>query len=150
MRYQINNGISEHTMGLISIKHIEHRTLILETNGSKYSKASPLQLIEHACLKYGSTYDGRRKAATYMTGIRLKTPIGINPARNIYAFPTHSPQKFECNWIFPQHVQRIRRNGKYSMITFTNDKDWEIEVSYFTLEKQLHRAAYCFTKSFSL
>jgi hypothetical protein len=49
-----------------------------------------------ASLEGGSPYEGRQIAVTHLTGAQYKVPIPVNPYEYIYAFPTHSPQLFQC------------------------------------------------------
>ncbi|MGP4105982.1 competence protein ComK [Virgibacillus sp. L01] len=61
-----------------------------------------------SCLENGSTYEGKRIADMHHIGIKRKTPILINPSKNIFTFPTHSPTDFAYSWILYSHVQDIK------------------------------------------
>lgn len=141
--YDINSD----TMALISIAHIDYATIVHEGHRRLYVKKTPLQLIQAACLKGGASYEGRRKAVTYLTGAIQKVPIPINPRRNIFAFPTHSPTAFECNWIFYHHIQSIiptRQAKTKSIILFKNQLELPMNESHYLLQKQYTRTAMCF------
>jgi len=144
--YEIHGG----TMAVLSATAIEYSSIVLETDQTLYIRKMPLQLIKDACLEGGSTYEGRRIAVTHLTGAQNKVPIPINPLEHIYAFPTHSPQLFECNWLFYHHIRAIKPVHKHpgeTMIQFKNSNEpLKVPVSYNTLHKQMHRTAYCIVR----
>ncbi|OIJ09147.1 hypothetical protein BKP35_17255 [Anaerobacillus arseniciselenatis] len=91
-------------------------------------------------------HEGRRKAAKRLARLHFKAPVAIHPEGNIYSFPTLSPKKFECSWIFPNHIKDIAPSKKdlgKSVILFSNLKEVELGISYFMLEEQLQRSVYC-------
>ncbi|WP_157801022.1 competence protein ComK [Bacillus solitudinis] len=135
--------VNESTMALVSIANVQYRTMVIERETVIYREESPLSIIKHSCLINGSSYEGRIAAVKYLTGISLKTPVAINPDQGIYAFPTHSPKKFECNWIFLKHVNLIKEKEQKAVVVLSNSHEVEVGSSYFTIEKQLQRTAYC-------
>lgn len=143
--YEINRN----TMALLSVAHMEYSTLILEENQQFYVRKTPIQIIEEACLEGGSSYDGRRRSVSYKTGSQQKVPIPINPKDQIFAFPTHSPKSFQCNWIFFHHVKYIStfkssdQRSVQSVITFKNGQRISLYESRYILEKQMQRTAMC-------
>ena len=79
---------------------INHDTLVLEPffvngyqsrivtmHGIHYSKMSTKLLLEAACLRHASTFDGRIQAIRQLTGYKHKTPLLIIP-EEVGAFPT--------------------------------------------------------------
>ncbi|GAA0319098.1 hypothetical protein GCM10008967_07030 [Bacillus carboniphilus] len=136
--------ITPNTMILIPARHLDYRTMVIETGAVHYVNLSPLDLIKTACLQGMSTYDGRRNAIMYLTGFKRKVPIPIIPALKIFAFPTLSPEQFDCTWIFPHHIQSIQPTKQnQSNITFQNGQELTLNESSFVLEKQVQRTAYC-------
>jgi competence protein ComK len=144
--YDVHQG----TMAILPAKAIDYDSIVLETNQTLYIRKTPLQIIKDACLEGGSTYEGRREAVIHLTGAQNKVPIPVNPREHIYAFPTHSPQLFECQWLFYHHIRFIQpkpNTPRESIITFKNNPNpLQIEVSYNTLYKQMQRAAYCIVR----
>ncbi|MEH7223195.1 competence protein ComK [Bacillus sp. JJ1566] len=144
----IDYEINPDTMTLLSAAHIDYATIVRERHQILYVKKTPLQLIKAACLEGGATYEGRRKAVTHLTGAIQKVPIPINPRRNIFAFPTHSPTAFECNWIFYHHIKSIvpaLQTGKaiQSIIQFKNHHELPMNESHYLLQKQYTRTGMC-------
>ncbi|OIJ16520.1 hypothetical protein BKP45_21180 [Anaerobacillus alkalidiazotrophicus] len=143
-----NYEITSQTMALLSVAHLDYCTIALEPSQEFYINKPPLQLIKQACLEGGSTYEGRKKAVVHLTGAKHKVPIPINQLEQIYAFPTHSPNQFECSWIFHQHIRSITplktpKEPQQTMITFHNMKQLKLPVSYYSIEKQMQRTASC-------
>ncbi|MFC0560855.1 competence protein ComK [Halalkalibacter alkalisediminis] len=143
--YEINRD----TFVLLPASHIDYYTIVWERDQIYYVKKTLFQIIKEACLEGGAEYDGRRVAVTHKTGIQSKIPIPVNPLEHIYAFPTHSPKLHDCSWIFYHHIKSIHRHPnsqKKSIITFKNDKELPLDLSYHTLEKQLQRTSYCIVR----
>ncbi|WP_281243699.1 competence protein ComK [Virgibacillus subterraneus] len=109
LSYQINQD----TMALLPVAHADYSTIVIERNQQLFVKKTPWQLIQLSCLENCSTYEGRRAAVMYHMGIKRKVPIPINPSKNLFTFPTHSPTEFECNWIFYSHIQDIRHHPSF-------------------------------------
>ncbi|MBB5174552.1 competence protein ComK [Texcoconibacillus texcoconensis] len=134
------------TMSLLTAKSTDYDSIVLESDRTLYVRQTPLQLIESACLRGGSSYDGRRIAVMHETGAQRKVPIPINRLENIYAFPTHSPKNFNCHWLFSAHIHKMTpnpKNKKQCLITFTNNEKITLDVSPSVIEKQMHRTSYC-------
>ncbi|MRG87643.1 competence protein ComK [Salinibacillus xinjiangensis] len=141
--------INESTLALLPATHHEYDTIVLVQDQKLYVRKTPLQLIKKACLEAGSSFNGRREAVIYQTSFFNKVPIPILPSRDIYAFPTHSPSDFQCQWIFYNHVQSIKTNRSpskpsvKSIIIFKNEHQLSMRESYYLLEKQMQRTAIC-------
>ncbi len=141
--------INPQTSALLPARQIEYDTIVFEQDKRLHVKKTAMQLIEEACLIYGSTYEGRRKATMYRTDFKRKVPIPISINREIYTFPTHSPSDYDCAWIFPSHVQFIRdiasenSNGEKSLIFLDNQLKLASNASSYMIEQQLDRAELC-------
>lgn len=137
--------ITEKTIALFPAKQIEYNTIIYEEHNTLLTKETTLELIEKACLNYGSTYDGRRKSVMHRTGYRRLVPIPISISRDIYAFPTHSPKHYECAWIFLDHIDfwKANRDSQETTIVFKNGKSLVVDVSEHVIQKQVQRTANC-------
>lgn len=141
--------VTNETVALFPAKQIEHNTIIYEWNNTFLAKETAFELVEKACLTYGSTYEGRRKAVMHRTGYKRLVPIPISISRNIYAFPTHSPKHYECAWIFLEHVEFVqpvdgaKGKAKETMIMFKNGKGLNVGVSLHVIRKQLQRTENC-------
>lgn len=145
MDYEIN----EKTIALKPAYHTKYDTIVYETGKQFYIKKPAFQLIQEACLHYGSSYDGRKESVIHHTGYKRKVPIPISISKNIFTFPTHSPSDFNCAWIFYKHVESIKRyspasnRNPESIVIFKNGMDLTFKVSPYILEKQMQRTAIC-------
>lgn len=139
-----NYMICTETAALKEIYHMEYRTIIYDLRGIYYSKKSPIQLLDEACmLKGGADYRGKLRAMRIILDYPKKTPLIISHQEFIYAFPTKSPDQFDCRWVFPRHIKDfIYENGKYYVV-FKNGLKFEINCSPRTFKKQLERASHC-------
>ncbi len=143
-----NYEVNKNTLALLPTFQPDYNTIAIEPCGEYQIRKTPLQLIKHACLEGGSSYEGRREAVAYLIGAKNKVPIPINPLEQIYAFPTHSPKQFECSWIFQHHIRSLKPHSfpnqtKGSIITFKNNFQLTLPISYYTIEKQMQRTSYC-------
>lgn len=138
--YEINRN----TQALLPGLNMDYDTIVVETNQTLYVKKRIINIIKNDCLDGGSTYEGRRIAVTKKMGFGRKQPIPIYPHLGIIAFPTKSPEHFNCVWIFPQHVKRIITvpSGE-SEIVFRDGQSIVVNESRFVLEKQIQRSAIC-------
>lgn len=140
--------INERTMILIPVYHADYQTMVKETDRTLYVRKTPLDIIESGCLNGFSTYEGRRKAIMVLTGYQRKVPIPILPSKHIFAFPTLSPENYDCHWLFPihietfDHVRKTKKVGK-SKAVFKNGEEVFLQESVEVLEKQMQRTAYC-------
>ncbi|MGO4889430.1 competence protein ComK [Anaerobacillus sp. MEB173] len=82
----------------------------------------------------------------HTTGVKQKVPIPIDPVRKIYAIPTHSAAQYECHWFFYHHIRAIesdRKDENLAVVVVSDHRQINVNVSRYTLEKQLQRAAVC-------
>lgn len=140
--------INDRTNAILPVAEVEYSALVMEGEKRIKVRQTPLQIIKAACLKGGASYEGRRKAVTYLTSAVQKVPIPVNPRRKIFAFPTHSPTSFECHWIFFHQVKSITLPKHthptiQSMIHFKDNQTLPMKESYYILHKQYQRTAMC-------
>ncbi|UFT98789.1 competence protein ComK [Radiobacillus kanasensis] len=142
-----NYEINEKTKALIPQKHMEYRTLVIETGGKKYYiNKTPIELIEHACIQGWSTLSGRRNAILKRTGFSRKVPILLDITRKIIAFPSKSPKSDECTWIFYHHILNILPDTKSgnstrpsTTVLFKDGYKLHMEESYYIINNQYSR-----------
>lgn len=136
-KYMVNNR----TMLIMPAEAVDYYAVVKEIDRIVFVKQTPIDIIKENLLIGGSDFNGRRRSITYKLGMQKKLPMPINPPRNIYAFPTHSPKQFHCHWIFTEHIDQIhpvRNNRKYkSAILFKNGEEIYFEVSAFILDNQV-------------
>jgi competence protein ComK len=138
-------NVNEETNALTPAFQLDYQTIVLEGKRELFVKQTPLELIKLAAKRGGAEYNGRRTSMTYLTGIHKKIPIPINPQKNIYAFPTTSPNQAHCSWIFFHHVDEIKptKGNSRSIIQFKNGREIKMNESLHILEKQMYRTWLC-------
>ena len=114
---------------------------IIENNESYVVNVTPMQILEHSCEYFGSSFDGRREGTKKLLGITHKSPIIVEESRKIIFFPTTSPEKEECIWINLDKIDKYyKKTNKTSEILFKNGDKVEFDVSIGSLTNQILRA----------
>ncbi len=132
--------ISKTTQAIELAKEVGYSSRIYDRNGIYLSTKTPVELIRHACLEAGMTYEGRRKAVIYHLRYEQQTPIIVSNWNSISVFPTESPEKMDCCWIFYQHVKEMTALSKgSSKVHFLDGFELVVPVSLGRLQKQMER-----------
>lgn len=134
MNYEIN----EETMALIPIN--ENHTRIIELKEEYIVKQSAFDILEENCIYYGSTYDGRIKAAQKMLNFSYKLPLLVEETEKLIFFPTKSSTSEDCCWINPEFVLKREKCGKEIYVEFKNGVREKFNISKLSFENQLLRA----------
>ncbi|MET1015123.1 MAG: competence protein ComK [Paenisporosarcina sp.] len=114
------------------------KTHIITTHGSYTSSFSQLELLNLACMRYFSTYEGRIQASRFQTSFHRKTPLLV-AENGIEAFPTMSPLKPDCMWIF-NHTFKVKfHTNKSTLLQYENGIEIVVNASIHTIEKQRSR-----------
>ena len=87
-RIVTNYKISLDTYALLPAFHIDYHTEAITREGIVPISQPPLRIIKENCLRYGSSYAGRRESVLYHLNFKQRTPIPIHPSKGIFAFPT--------------------------------------------------------------
>lgn len=113
----------------------EYRSKIYSKYQTYYSKLTPKELLEKACLNHMSSMDGRMKAAKGLLNITMKPPFIIIP-NECGVFPTESPDNLDCVYIF-NHLFTLEEVTKgETIITFMNGTKVQVKASKNTIIKQ--------------
>jgi competence protein ComK len=130
------------TMALYPAYHERYRTTILDRSGEKiFSEKSIMELLDEACMLNGASYDGRVKAVRHVFPYFKKTPLMISKEPCIFAFPTMSPQHYECTWLFCMHIEDFTHSHDKTYVHFKNGCALEVDCSIKVLHTQRERAA---------
>jgi len=142
-------GINPKVMAVMYYPNLQHQTLIIETDGAFLTSKSPEQLFEEACLKHGSSYEGRRQAVIHMLQYWKRTPFAIAPLHGIYAFPTAASSDRDCVWLFLEHTLQFSpdpTDHQHSIVKFRNGKELGVKASARFLDTQYARTSACASK----
>ncbi len=115
---------------------------IIENNESYVVNVTPMQILEHSCEYFGSSFNGRKDGTKKLLGITHKSPIIIEESRKIIFFPTTSPERTDCIWINLEKINKYYKSSqKKSIIEFKNGDIIEFEISIGSLTNQILRAS---------
>lgn len=130
--------ISINTLAIIPLDN--YRSKVIEENNTFVVNQTPMQIIEHSCRYFGSSYQGRHKGTRNLIGVSHKSPIIIEGTREIIFFPTNSPRLYDCSWISLKKIEKHQKMDKNSLIEFSNGYLLELGISYGSLDNQILRA----------
>ena len=115
---------------------------IIENNESYVINVPPMQVLEHSCEYFGSSFNGRKEGTKKLLGITHKSPIIVEESRKTICFPTTSPDRIDCVWINLEKVNKYyKSSSKKSIIEFKNGDIIEFDVSIGSLTNQIMRAS---------
>lgn len=135
MEYEITYD----TQAILPINN--NKSKIIEENDEYYIDNSPLNILEHSCEYFGSSYEGRKEGTKKLLGITHKSPIIIEESRKIIFFPTSSPENQDCIWINLEKIDKYYKvDHKKSVIKFKNGELMEFDISIGSLTNQILRA----------
>lgn len=134
---------NKETLAILPSKQIEFSSIVLQMNKTFHVAQTPMEIIKESCVKYNSTYEGRRKAIISNTYFRRKIPIPICDRNGIYTFPTHATNHIDCCWFFYDNIARFYKHtntdNKKVIIHFKNEVSKELDISMHIFEKQMAR-----------
>lgn len=130
-----SNFITKQTLAIVPIFTGQYQSEIITLDGFFQSEISAFNLINNACIRYGSTMDGRVKAVKALLSFNQKTPFIIAPF-DISVFPTISAKHPECMYIFNHHFQIKELEKGKSRLTFFDGTTLDIPCSKYALHKQ--------------
>lgn len=114
---------------------------VIETDAEYIIETPVLNILEHSCEYFGSSYEGRKEGTKKLLGITHKSPIIVEESRKIIFFPTSSAENEDCIWINLEKIDKYFKLGpKKSAIRFQNGDFLEFDVSYGSLSNQILRA----------
>ena len=135
MDYEINYD----TQAIIPID--EKNSKILEIENEYYINNNSMNILEHSCEYFGSSYEGRKEGTKKLLGITHKSPIIVEESRRIIFFPTASVDNEKCIWINLEKIDNyFKVDNKNSAIKLKNGKIINLNISYGSLTNQILRA----------
>jgi len=105
----------------------------------RFFEGKPSVTLERWANLFGLGLSGSTAAFRQQLAIKQKIPVLIDPFRQIYFFPTLSPQAVDCHWINASQVKHIKSSGFHSTITFNDASVLVMTIGRRSLIKQLKR-----------
>ena len=135
----MNYEITYDTQVIIPLKNNKSR--VIENKDEYIIDNTVLNIMEHSCEYFGSSFEGRKEGTKKLLGITHKSPIIVEESRKIIFFPTTSPDKEDCIWINLEKIDKYFETGKkQSAIQFKNGEILNFDISYGSLSNQILRA----------
>ena len=135
MNYEINYE----TQLIIPIG--KNSSKVIEQEDEYFIKNNALNILEHSCEYFGSSFEGRKEGTKKLLGMTHKSPIIIEESRKIIFFPTTSPEKEDCIWINLDKIDKYyKKENKKSSIKFKNGDIIDLNISIGSLTNQILRA----------
>lgn len=106
-----------------------------------FVRKSALEIINHSCIYFGSSYKGRCDGAKSLLGISYKVPIIIEEVRKSIFFPTGSTiAGCNCSWISLNKISKYEKCEGCSKLVFDNNIEEILPISYYSLQNQIFRS----------
>ena len=117
------------------------KTKVIENDDEYIIDNNILEVLEHSCEQFGSSYEGRKEGTKKLLGITHKAPVIVEETRKIIFFPTSSPDSNDCVWINLEKIDNYYKiNHKKSAVVFKNGDILEFDISVGSLTNQILRA----------
>lgn len=129
--------INKETLAIIPIG--DKKSKVIEKNGTYIINSRPNKVMDTSCKYYGSSFEGRQKGTSNLTGISYKAPIIVQEEGNIIFFPTTSPRLKKCCWVSLNNIDSYYYDfeKKTCVIIFDNKSKLEFDMSYCVLNNQI-------------
>lgn len=133
-----NYEINSKTLAIIPIS--KNMSKIIEEEAEFIVNKEPIEIIDHSCRYFGSSYKGRHEGTKEILGINYKTPILIEETRNIIFFPTCSSRLSTCCWLSLEKIENYDKYSTFSKVIFKNGYELKLNISIGSLENQILRS----------
>ncbi|WP_046175396.1 competence protein ComK [Domibacillus indicus] len=130
--------INKNTLFLEPVRYGEYTKVYEKNTKPAIVRKTPMKIIRQSCIRYLSTYDGRRDASARILGINRKVPINVDHLKGTYLFPTISHLKPDCSWITLSHLKCLEKiDKKQTKISFTDGQSIIVPVSPLAVYNQI-------------
>jgi len=113
---------------------------VVEVEDEYHIDAKAYQVMEHSCMYFGSSLNGRLLGSKDMLGSIYKAPIVVEESQNLIFFPTTSPNSNQNIWISLNNILKYEKMGKKTKIIFKNNKEIVVDIPYYSVQNQILRS----------
>ncbi|MFC4558035.1 competence protein ComK [Virgibacillus kekensis] len=138
--------ITQQTKAILTKESNYYRSRILEGQEERHSVFRPEQIIDHTCLLYGSTLEGRRAAVRDILKINSKVPVPVIPDKGVYMLPTSSTKNKDCVWLSYYHIEDYEQRDDKTYVAFTDGTGIYVNTSENTFDMQYKRTSQIIAK----
>ncbi|WP_042471155.1 competence protein ComK [Bacillus ndiopicus] len=119
----------------------EYFSIVIEKDCILYVAMSKQKLVEYNLKHFGSSYRGARDGSRAVLGNVHMYPIAINPAQNIYWFPSESITSPSSVWIALHCLSHFEDDGnRRTKIILTNGRSFIVPVCFKAFTKRVDHA----------
>ena len=133
--------ISRQTKAIIFSNSTYYRSIILEGTKRKESIQYPEKILDHSCLMYGSTLEGRKKAAQNILKTNVKLPIAVIPDLGVYMIPTSSHKNNDRAYLSYFHIKDYKRVKNKTLVIFQDETEYLAETSINSFDMQYKKTS---------
>ncbi|MBP1948812.1 competence protein ComK [Virgibacillus litoralis] len=133
--------ITQQTKAILTHDSSYYRSRILETQRESHSIHRPEQIIDHTCLLYGSTLEGRRAAVKDILKINSKVPVPIIPGKGVFMLPTSSTKNKDCVWLSFYQIKGYEQRDGQTYIVFNDGTGLYVNTSEKSFDLQFKRTS---------
>src|SRR5699024_10858479 len=131
---------NKNTRLIIPALHMEYESIAFEKANVYYVRQSPLNIIKATCEDDWTTYEGRKNIIAKHLIMPHKTPMMVSQKNKIFAYPSLSPIKDNCSWVFLHIAVETRKEGIHGVLLIHDRMKVKLNVSYYILQAQLEKA----------
>jgi Genetic competence transcription factor len=133
-----NYEINEDTLAIIGDNY--GNTRIIEKNQEYVIQKKAYEVMDENCKYYGSSYNGRLKAAKEILDCSYKLPIIMEESSMLIFFPTKSSLLDDCCWINYNAIRENENSGSKTLLKLINNQELLLDISLLSLKNQIYRA----------
>jgi competence protein ComK len=131
--------ITRNTIAILRLYDPIYQSRVLEADKEILVEQPPLSIIDHSCMQYGSSYEGRVHAIGRLLRTDKKVPIPVHPAHGVFMLPTSSPTNTHCVWLSFYHIQSYKETKSRTQVGFYNGTALFVETSERSFDQQYKR-----------
>ncbi|QKY70453.1 competence protein ComK [Lentibacillus sp. CBA3610] len=138
--------ISRRTKAIMTKDSAYYRSRISEIAQDRHSVHSPEQIIDHTCLLYGSTLEGRRESVKDLLKLNSKVPIPVIPDKGVYMLPTSSSKNKDNVWLSFYQIDYFEQRDDRTYVVFHDGTGLYVNTSEATFDMQYKRTSQLIAK----
>ncbi|GKV69291.1 hypothetical protein NCCP2716_17890 [Sporosarcina sp. NCCP-2716] len=110
------------------------RSMVVTTHGTYLSAKPPIELLNVACLRNGSTKLARQQEARIVLQSRQKVPFLLSA--DVGVFPTSSSRHQTCTWVFNHYFEAEAAGKKETILRFSSGIELTVPTSAQSIRLQ--------------
>ncbi|MCQ6281598.1 competence protein ComK [Bacillus sp. EB600] len=144
MEIRINYLINAKTVVFKGVyyKNGELITVVVEGDDKFLVAQSPVQIIKHSLLSYGSDFNGALNSSKELLGTKINLhPIMVSGTLDLWIFPTKSYKEQYCIWFVLNQIQGTERLGvKQTKVSLSYGHSIELQMKEISFKNKRDNA----------